>query len=96
MADQVEQASQVSAGKNLQAAQAVAVAQPPSPLRPQNQEEPANPNSGLNTAREEVTLEVCLAFCFLVSRTCSWILYFRCLLKFVFGLCFAMLQTFSF
>ena len=71
MADQGEQVPQVPAGKNLQAAQAVSVAHPPlpPPPPPQNQEEPANP--GQNAAGEEVTLEVCSAFCFIISSTCS-------------------------
>ena len=56
---------QVPADQDSQAAQAAAVLnQPPPPPPPaQNPEEqPANPQ---NAAVEEVTLEVCLIFCFL-------------------------------
>lgn len=64
MADQGEQVPQVPAGENLQAAQAVTVAQAPPPPLLQNQEEPANPNPRQNAAAGEVTLEVCSAYCF--------------------------------
>ena len=62
MADQGEQVS-TSCGRR-KPSQAVAVAQPPLPPSPQNQEEPANPNPGQNAAGKEVTLEVCSAFLF--------------------------------
>ena len=58
-----EREVQVPADQNLQAAQAAAVLNQPPPPPPQNpQEPPANPQ---NAAAEEVTLEVCLIFCFL-------------------------------
>ena len=78
MADQGEKIPQVPACENLQPAQAVAVAQPPPLPLLQNQEEPANPNPRQNAAAGEVTLAVCSAFGFLVSSTCSCILYLRC------------------
>ena len=54
---------QVLADQNLQAAQAAAVLnQPPPPPAQNPKEQPANPQ---NAAVEEVTLEVCLIFCFL-------------------------------
>ena len=54
---------QIPADQTLQAAKAAAVLNQPPPLPPQNPEEPpANPQ---NAAAEEVTLEVCLIFCFL-------------------------------
>ena len=81
MADQGEQDP---AGESLHPAQAVAVAQPPPPPLLPNQEEPANPNLRQNAAAGEVTLAVCSAFCFLVSRTCSCILYLRCNFNFSF------------
>lgn len=72
-----DQGEQVPAGENFQASQAVGVAQLPPPPPPQNQEEPADPNPCQNTAGGEVMLEVCSAFSFLVSSTCSCIfLYF--------------------
>ena len=55
---------QVPADQNLQAAQAAAVLnQPPPPPAQNPEEQPANPQ---NAAAEEVTLEVCLIFCFFV------------------------------
>ena len=84
MADQGKRVPQVLVGENPQAAQAVAVAQPPLPPPLQNQEEPVNSNPIQNAAGEEVTSEVCSACCFLISSTCSCILYLRCSFKFLF------------
>ena len=58
-----EREVQVPADQNLQAAQAPAVLNQPPPPPPQNPEEP--PANLQNAAAEEVTLEVCLIFCFL-------------------------------
>ena len=54
---------QVPADQNLQAAQGATVLNQPLPPPPQNPEEP--PVNPQNAVAVEVTLEVCLIFCFL-------------------------------
>ena len=75
MADQGERVPQLPAGENLTCSSSRRRATDAASTPPQNQEELANPNPGQNIAGGGVTLEVCSAFCFVVSSTCSCILY---------------------